>query len=221
MKLRILTSIKLWLPLTFIGITIANIIYPQPFIQVLPLYVSLVINALLSRANRYAPLIGACNCLLYGYAFYVLDLYGSMAYSVLVSCPLQLVTFFLWSKRPYRSSTMFRQLGKKRFLIMMGIFTFAWLVCYILLQAMGSSHIILDNTVSLLGILVSILTLLSFVEYTSICLLQTVLMLVLYGVMLPTTPSILVHFIFNVYTLVCVAKAYFHVRKLYTEQQQA
>lgn len=219
MKLRFLTSIKLWLPLTFIVITIANILYPQPFIQVLPLYISLLINTLLSRANRYAPLIGACNCLLYGYAYFALDLYGHMAYSVLVSCPLQLITFILWSKRPYGSSTVFRQLGKKRFLILVAIFAVAWLIFYVMLQAVGSSYIILDNTVSLLGIIAAALTMFSFVEYTTISLIQVILAAVLYAIMLPNEPDILVHLIFGIYTIVCVANAYVHVRKLYREQQ--
>ena len=221
MKLRALASIKLWMPLTFIGLTVANILYPQPFIQVLPLYVSLVVQALNSRANRYTTLLGACNCFLYGYAYYVLDLYGSLAFTMLVSCPLQLVTFIRWSKRPYQSSTVFRQLGKKRFLILSGIFVLAWLVFYIVLQALDSSYIILDNTSSLLGIIATILTMLSFVEYTIISLVQVILATVLYAIMLPTTPSILVHLVFSIYTIVCIGNACVHVRKLYNEQQQA
>lgn len=219
MKLRFLTSIKLWLPLTFIGITIANILYPQPFIQVLPLYVSLVVQALNAKANRYGPLVGACNCLLYTYVYYVLDLYGSAAYSLLFCCPLQLITFIRWSKRPYKASTVFLQLGKKRFLILSGAFVFAWLVCYFLLLSLGSSYIILDNTISLLGIIMTILTLFSFVEYTTVGLVQVILTAVMYIIMLPSEPDILVHLIFGIYTIVCVANAYVHVRKLYREQQ--
>ena len=221
MKLRSLFSIKLWLPLTFIGITVANIIYPQPFIQVLPLYISLIVQALNSRANRYTTLLGACNCLLYGWAFYVLGLYGSVAFSVLVSLPLQLITFIMWSKRPYRSSTVFRELGKKRFLILVAVSAVAWLVCYILLQALDSSYIILDNTSSLLGIIAAFLTMFSFVEYTTISLIQVILAAILYAIMLPSEPDILVHLIFGIYTIVCIGHAYVHVRKLYKEQQQA
>ena len=40
-----------------------------------------------------------------------------------------------------------------------------------------------------------------------------------YIIMLPSEPDILVHLIFGIYTIVCVANAYVHVRKLYREQQ--
>lgn len=151
----------------------------------------------------------------------MLGLYGSVAFSVLVSLPLQLITFIMWSKRPYRSSTVFRQLGRKRFLILVAISAIAWLVCYILLQALDSSYIILDNTSSLLGIIAAFLTMFSFVEYTTISLIQVILAAILYAIMLPSEPDILVHLIFGIYTIVCVGHAYVHVRKLYKEQQQA
>ena len=49
---------------TAILITVTGILFHQSFIRILPLYVSLVVGVLQSRANRYASLLGGMNSIL-------------------------------------------------------------------------------------------------------------------------------------------------------------
>ena len=53
------------LAVTAILITVTGILFRQNFLHILPLYVSLVVGILQSRANRYACLLGGLNSILY------------------------------------------------------------------------------------------------------------------------------------------------------------
>ena len=84
---------------TAVLITVTGIIFRQSFIRILPLYVSLLVGLLQSRANRYASLLGGLNSILYTLVYIYLGLYASAGYALLFSFPLQIVTFILWSRR--------------------------------------------------------------------------------------------------------------------------
>ena len=66
------------LGITAIVITITGILVDQSFFRILPLYISLFVSLLQARANRYAPLIGSVNSLLYAAVYYHYRLYASM-----------------------------------------------------------------------------------------------------------------------------------------------
>ena len=61
------------MPITAVAITITGIIWKQSFIRILPLYISLTVMLLQSRANRYAPLIGGLNSILYIFTYIYLS----------------------------------------------------------------------------------------------------------------------------------------------------
>ena len=44
-----------------------GVVYNQPAIRMIPLFISLIVGVLMSGASRYAPLVGSMNCLLYTY----------------------------------------------------------------------------------------------------------------------------------------------------------
>ena len=100
--------------ITFVLLTIARIYCKQPLLRTLPLYISLVVGFLQSRVNRYAPLIGGFNSLLYAYVYYYFGLMAMAAYALHVSCPIQLITFLQWNKRAYKHSTVFRCMTTKQ-----------------------------------------------------------------------------------------------------------
>ena len=87
------------LAITAIGITISGVIFKQSALRMIPLYVSLVIFLLQSSVNRFAPLIGGINSVFYAIVYFYYELYATAIYSLIVSCPLQIITFINWSKR--------------------------------------------------------------------------------------------------------------------------
>ena len=128
--------------ITFVLLTIARFYCKQPLLRTLPLYISLVVGFLQSRVNRYAPLIGGFNSLLYAYVYYYFGLMAMAAYALLFSCPLQLITFLQWHKRAYKHSTVFRCMTTKQRIWTTTICIACWLVTYAILKAIGSSSLI-------------------------------------------------------------------------------
>lgn len=205
--------------MTFIAITATGIIFKQNWFRMIPLYVSLIIGMLQSKANRYASLMGGINSLLYAVVYWNLSLYGSAAYALLVSCPIQLITFVRWSRHAYKHSTEFRRLTARQ-RIWTGILTLtAFAVLYMILAAAGSGYQLLDNVSTLMGILISFLTMFAFIEYAYMGLLNGVVAIMLNLQMTLHEPAQITYLIFSIYSFICIIRAFFFIRKLYREQQ--
>ncbi len=205
--------------LTAAGITAAAVIWKQSFLRILPLYISLLVGLLQTRASRYSVLIGGINSLLYAAVFFWYRVYGSAAQALLVSFPVQMVTFVLWSKRPYGESTVFRRLtGKQRAWVAAGFLALCAAV-FAALSAAGSQYRALDTLVTLMGLLVPALTLFAFIEYAPLMIVNGVLILALYLQMLGDYPEQMTYVIFAIYSLICVTLGWFRVWKLYAQQQ--
>lgn len=203
-----------------IGITVTGIVYEQAFLRILPLYISLVISLLQTRVNRYASLMGGINSILYALVYLYYHLYASAAYALLVSCPIQIVTFIRWSKNKWKETTVLRTLTwKQRLLTALG-FAVVWLGLWLLLSLTDANYALLDTTVSLLGILTSFLMMFAFTEYTGLMVLGCVINIVLYITMMRDTPEQSTYLVYTLYSFVCCCIAYVRARKVYVQQQK-
>ena len=207
--------------LTAAAITASGILCGQAAVRMLPLYVSLVIALLQSRVSRLAPLIGGINALLYSavYAFY--RLYASAAYALLVSCPLQIVTFILWSRHPWDGSTMLKRMSLKRRLLLAAAGAAAWIAICLALSGTKASHSLLDTGITVSGIIATILMMLSYIEYTIMMLAGQLLSICLYIAMLADSPEQTPYLIYSVYSLICSAAACVNAHKIFSAQQSA
>lgn len=205
---------------TFCLITVTGIYFGQSFLRILPLYVSLIIMFLQTRVNRYAYLLGGLNSLLYAYVYWYYGLYASMVYAVLVSCPFQIATFILWSRRPWGNSTVFKKMTKKQLVIVGVSFVAVWLILQVVLKAVGSSYRILDSTTSLIGILASVLVMLAYVEHTYLSFPSGIIGLCLYATMLKESPEQITYLIYNIYSFTCTTITFFRTRMVYQKQNE-
>ena len=206
--------------ITFVLLTIARIYCHQPLLRTLPLYISLVVGLLQSRVSRYAPLIGSFNSLLYAYVYYYFGLMAMAAYALFFSCPLQLITFLQWHKRAYKHSTVFRCMTTKQRIWTTVACVATWLVTYAILKAIGSNYKLLDNTISLFGILISILTMFAFIEYTYLIIISSLISIGLHAYMMIEQPEQITYLIFSIYSFICIVRGFFQARALYKEQQE-
>lgn len=204
--------------ITLVAVIVAGIICRQAVLRLLPLCFSVLIMLLNSGASRYGYLAGGLNSILYGFSYLHYGLYGSMFQAFLVSCPIQLVTFILWSRRAYKSSTVFRRMSNKlRVLSAVGsVAAYAGYLAFSL--NIGASHPYIDSAIFISGIVLPILSLCSFYEYAYIQVFTSPLTTVLYAVMLPESPDILVYLIFSIYSYICVIRQLVSVRRLRLEQ---
>lgn len=207
------------LPVTAIAITIAGIRYHQSFVRILPLYISLLVVLLQSSVNRYASLIGGINALLYGVVYYHYGLYATTAYTVLFSAPMQFATFVLWSRRAYASSTQLRKMTGRQLTMTALLFLLAFGGLCLVLSVLGSQYMIFDNTVTLLGIWLCVLTLLRFREYSWLSVINSLIHFTLYASMVRDFPEQMTYAIYGVYLVICGVMTFCNVQILYRKQR--
>lgn len=217
--LSILASRRFLLILTAIGITTTYCFFPSPFYLVLPLYISLFVGMLTSKANRYSFLIGGLNSILYTITYLSLGIYMQAFQAFFFSCLLQLATFFTWSKRAYKNSTVFRRMTKGMYIAFGGSFVVIYFAAIFALKLLGSNYIYLDTFTALLGIFVTVLHLFSFREAPIVHAFSSTFSLSLSLAMSLDNPARLPFLISGAYGAICVWRSIFAIWKLYKEQQ--
>ena len=207
--------------ITAVLITVTGIVYEQSLLRILPLYISLVIAFLQSRVNRFAPLLGGINSVLYAIVYLYYGLYASAIYAIIISGPLQILTFFCWRKRAYGQSVVLKHMNWKGRVANLIAFSFALAALHWIMSALGSNHTLFDNLSSLLGGWVTVLTLFAYVEYTWLMIPAGLCNIGLYISMLEETPEQMTYLIYAIYGLVCSSIAVFQARKLWNAQNSS
>lgn len=205
---------------TAAAITVTGIIFEQMWWKMLPLYVSLTVGLCQMRASRYASLIGGTNSVLYAGVNLAEGLPAQSAYSLLVSCPFQIATFVRWSKNKYKHSTKFGRLSWGQRGLVALIFAICMAITCLVLTLIGSSYIILDAAMMLIGVFTMVLTLFSFVEYSWFMLCTGVVSIVLDAVMMADNPARITFLVYSVYSMICLTLQFITVQRLYKEQQK-
>lgn len=202
-------------------VTATGILFHQAWIRMLPLYVSMVIGLMHTRAIRYAHLLGSMNVIAYGFVNIYYGLYAAAMSCFFFSCPIQFITFLRWHKNKSGSSTKFRKLsGVWR--VSLGVaFISLWAGIVLVLRALGSSYSFVDSTATLLELSVSALTMLAFIEHAPLRVVSGVLNVGLAVVIFLDSPDYAPYLIYNVYSLICVTVGTFSVMRLYKEQKAA
>lgn len=210
----------IFLGFTFVLITVLAVYFRQPPYRYLPLCVSLIIYLLQSRVSRYAYLLGSLNSIFYAVVYMGLGVYASAASAMFFSFPLQLCTFFMWRKRADGHSTRLRRMGVRGYVLMLLLFAVAWTGLYLVLHALNSTSQILDNTSTLLGILVYFLTMFSFIEYTYLQIVGNVFSILLQASLLKDHPGQMTYMVLTLYATVFAVRAIFRAHALYKKQQK-
>jgi nicotinamide mononucleotide transporter PnuC len=157
-----------YLPTLLTGIVMIGfaIIKEQTFFKTLPTLISLVVMLMSARANRFSFLLGASNCILYTISYFDQKIYFSAASALLVSLPIQIFSFFLWQKHK-TGKTQSKLVRMKAWQIALAVVAVlvAWAGCYFgLARFFNGTSAELDTLLFVLGILVSVLVALRFVE---------------------------------------------------------
>ena len=103
------------------------------------------------------------------------------------------------------NTTELRKLSRKQRLLVLVLFITVWaLVCYILTKV-SSNYALLDTSVSLLGILTTLLMLFGYIEYTVLQVVSGVVTIALYVNMIMNGVSEQVpYLVFAIYSLICI-----------------
>ena len=211
---------KIIIVITGIAILVTGILCKQEFFLMIPLFISLFVMAFQSEANRLGPLMGSMNSLLYAACYIYMGVYLSAVQALLLALPIQLITFFRWKKNAYKKTAVFKKMSAKtRIVFFVGVLAL-WAtlagVCFYL----NYEYAILDSILFLLGVIVQILTMLAYIEYTYLWIIQAVIGLFLNVQMVFVNPKETTYLVYGVYALYCVIGAFISLQKFYKEQQQ-
>ena len=215
---RFLCILELCTLVLVLGTAIA---FKQSILQLLPLCISLVIMFLQAQVNRYAFLLGGLNSILYAISYFSMTLYTSAVYALVVSFPLQIITFINWQKRTKGNQTELRRLSKGQLILLIVGCIVAWLFLFAVFSLAGSPYMILDNTSSLLGIVVTVLTMLRFMEYAPLQVISGIVGLILHISVFLDTPSQITYVIYSVYSIICILLAICRMYRTQKAQKEA
>lgn len=159
---------------------------PSAFLYI-PLFASVLVMLLQARVSRYAFLAGGINSVLYMISYIKMSLYAMAIYSISVSFPLQMITFFNWKHHTEKNETNLRKMsGRIRLIVFCGI-TLGFLLLYVFF--LNSRCNFLDYCVSVFGIITSILCMLRFKEYAFVQIISNSISLGMFLVMTKNEPS--------------------------------
>lgn len=193
-------------------VTIAVVLKMQPLL-VLPLLVSVVVGFLQSKVNRYCFLIGAVNSVFYAVAYYMMTLYATAAYALLVSFPLQIVTFLMWNKKTVNNRTQTRKMTARVRAILAVSMVLMWGMLYLIFHSFGSEYLVFDNTITVIGIVSTVVASLRFAEFAAIQVASSSINSVSYAIMAIGDPTKVVWLVFSIYSATCSAVAFFKMNK--------
>lgn len=163
---------KIWLEWVPIGICAIAIltcafVFKQKWYKVLPTLNTLIILLLSARVDRRSFLIGGLNAAFYGIGFFTEGLYFSVINCLLVSMPLQLFSFFNWKKHADGNSAKLRTLGWRGEAVVISSTVVGCQLCYWLLLPFfegGQQQVMLDIFLFVIGLVITVLALLRYVE---------------------------------------------------------
>ena len=206
---------------TGIAILVAGIACKQEFFLMIPLFVSLFVMAFQSEANRMGPLIGSINSLIYTVAYIYMGVYASAASAILLSFPIQMMTFFRWKKNAYKKTVVFRKMTTKMRIGWSVAFLVVWAIMAVVCMHLDYEYAILDSGSFLFGLVIPVLTMLAYIEYTYLWIVQCILGVFLNIQMVINDPKETTYLIYGVYAFYCVIGAFISVQKFYKEQQKS
>ena len=212
-----------YIPTILVGIMIIAfaIRNGQTVIKTLPTLITLVVLIMSVRANRYAFLVGASNCVLYTIAYMSEGVYFSAASAFLVSMPIQIFSFFVWSKHKSgkTKSELIRMKWWQLLLSIVAIFP-AWAGCYFGISGLiGGNEPLLDSLVFVLGLLISALVAFRFIEGQYFNIISCLLGLVMWIVIFIEDPSNVNFVIISCYNLFRTVQAAINWTVLYLKRK--
>ena len=198
------------------------IINDQRFFKVLPTIVSLIVMLLSARANRYTFLIGGCNSALYGIVYFSEGVYFAAISALFVSFPMQIFSFINWKKHSKdKFGTQLKRLPPRWLILLPALMIPAWLGAYYGLSAFISGHYPkIDSLAFVLGLLVTILSMLRFIESQYINLIACSINIVLWILISIESPNNINFVFISIYNFIMVSESVVVWTKKYISQKK-
>jgi nicotinamide mononucleotide transporter PnuC len=229
MKLKIKTTPKKlfldYIPMAMTAILIITfaIINKQTFFKTLPTIITLFVQILLSRANRFGFLLGGINATLYGLAVLGDGLYFSVVSSICISAPIQIYSFFNWSKKQTsQNHTELKRFTFKHWVISIGLTLVGWAICYYGLAGFFADALLpaFDTFCFAIGLIVSVYAAFRYIESQYLSMISCAASIVMWIIICISMPNNTNYLIISFYNFFMVAKAAINWTKQYNNDQK-
>lgn len=214
-----------YIPMAAIAVLIVvfAFINEQTFLATLPTLITLIVQLLLLRANRYVFLLGAGNSALYGLAYLQQGLYFSVINAFALNLPFQVYAFFTWRKnKDDKQSAVLRRLTPRGIVLCVVFLLSSWAISYFGLARFFSDPAALPYDSYLLGAAVVTLVLqaLRYSESQYVSSLSCVVSVTMWIAICIEDPAQLNYLFISIYNLYMVARtALAWTKKAKTEQK--
>ena len=195
-----------------ISVAVLSIVLKVKIISALPLMISAVVMFMQTRVNRYAFLLGSINSLIYVGAYISMKLYGSAFSALLLSFPFQIAAFINWQKNTTKGTTEIKRLSNKARLLLFVSMAAIWVVLFLLFNFLGSAHVVLDNTIAVVGIVSSVLCLLRYAEFSVFQIISSLVNVVLFSIMTKSDTTKVIWLIYSIYCVICCSITFIKTR---------
>jgi len=205
-------------------IIVFAVLREQSFVKTLPTLITLVVQMLMVRANRFAFLLGGANALIYGISYFSEGLYFSLVSAVLISAPIQIYSFVSWSKKSGKETPPLRFLGIKKLSFAVGISLVGWAVCAFGLSGLfeTAAYPALDSYIFVMSITISFLAAWRYIDSQYLNIISTALGLMLWILLTVRDPANFNYVIISSYNLYRIIQASVSwTRKYYQSKKES
>lgn len=192
----------------------------QSFIKMLPCLVSLFVVLLSANVNRISYLLGASNCILYAVGYIQESLYASVASAILLSMPIQVVTFFRWQKKKYKQATIIEKMARKQLWLTLASVVLLECIAYPIFHWLGGNYVLLDSITFAFSTVASILILLGMLEGAVLNMVSISIGFVMWLLLTLHNPASITYLIINIYNIYRSIQQTVNWMKLRKEQQK-
>jgi nicotinamide mononucleotide transporter PnuC len=205
--------------ITGIGILICAIVFQQMFIKVLPLFFSLLIMLLNSRANRIGFILGSINSCIYIVGYLMEGVYGTVA-STVFGIVIMLITFFRWKRNAYGKATVFRRFSARGRVLLTLVLCISWAAVSFILWKINGTASVVDGLTMVLGFAVNILTIVAYVEAPFLNIISGLCQIALWVqiVFINKNYAATTYLVYSIYCAYMIARTFYRWLSLYKEQ---
>ncbi len=213
-----------WVPMgvSAVAILVCAFVFGQKWYKVLPTLNTLVILLLSARVDRRSFLLGGLNAAFYGIGYFSEGLYFSVINCLLVSMPLQLFSFFHWKKHADGKSAKLRTLGWRGEIVVVSLTALGCLCCHWFLLPFfaGEQQAALDIFLFVIGLVITVLSMLRYVEAPYYNLISSVANLVMWVLICMGDIADLNYLIMAAYSLFRVLQSVVNWTKQYQKSKR-
>ena len=183
---------------------------PLALFKLLPTLISPIVLVLTAHANRFGFLLGGFNSLLYAATFFMEGLFFSLFTAVAVSFPVQVFSFFHWSRnrRDEKSEEVsLKSFGARGNILMILAMAAVWAICYFFIGDLIASqnYKLLDTLGFVTGMACTFIAAFRYVEsqyINLVCIVCSVLMWLSITIRDVSSVNYLINSLYSLYTVI-------------------